>query len=163
MGRRFRTRFSPAFRARSLNTAGHSARRLEDLGSALDLYGDARKLAADETSLREAVIGEILTSLELGSAERETLLARLPADDGLGVNRLRRVTVEGQIALWLGGLQAAITTSNAVASLVSQVEDPLALDRVSPYACVSARRVGALSSGPRDMRRFGGGGQGISH
>ncbi len=124
-GRRFRIRFSGLSR-RSLNTAGHSARRLDDLGSALDLYGEARNLAADETSLREAVIGEILTSLELGSAERATLLAHLPADDGFGVNRLRRVTVEGQIALWLGGLDAAITTTTWSPLLVGQVEDPLA-------------------------------------
>ncbi len=116
----------PAFRARSLNLAGHSARRLDDLESALELYGKARDLAADDSSLREAVIGEILTSLELGSGERETLLARLPADDGSGVNRLRRVTVEGQIAAWLGDIQAAITSSDALVSLVSEIDDPLA-------------------------------------
>jgi LuxR family transcriptional regulator, maltose regulon positive regulatory protein len=117
---------SEAFRARSLTTAGHSARRLERLDSALELYRAAREVAVDDAVRREAVLGEILTSLDLGVSDQAALLARMPADDGSVVNRLRRVSVEGQIALWLGEAGAQLATSDSCVSLVDDIDDPLA-------------------------------------
>ncbi len=73
---------STAIRVRSLNTAGKSARSNERSDVALELHRQARQLADDAPSLREALIGEILTSLDLGSGPALTCLFDLPVDEG---------------------------------------------------------------------------------
>ena len=70
---------SSAFRVRSLNVAGRSARRNARLETSLDLHRQARAIADDDASLREAVVGEILTALDVGLPDVELLLSAFAA------------------------------------------------------------------------------------
>src|SRR5262249_7192790 len=117
---------STAIRVRSLNTAGKSALRNERSQLALELHREARKVAADASSLREAIIGEILASLDVGLRTGSDLLAQLPVDEGSGLDRVRRATVEANLALHLGRAQDASSATTPIMALLEDVDDPLA-------------------------------------
>ncbi len=125
LGRSAASNFTDAqFRARSLNRAGVSAMLLDHLDLSVALHREAKTCAPDSSTLREAVIGEIGASLDLG-LDLEPLLAELP-NEGTATDLVRAAGTRLLVGLHLGNLEGAVTASTVLMPALADVRDPLA-------------------------------------
>ncbi len=113
---------SPELRARSLIRAGKSAEMLDRTERAFELHSKAREIAEGQ-HLREAIVGLISTSLDLG-LDCQSLLAELPSD-GSATDRIRSAGTRLQTALRVGGLQIALDEATPLLPILQDVRDPL--------------------------------------
>jgi DNA-binding CsgD family transcriptional regulator len=93
---------------------------------ALNLHREARALATDSATVREAIIGELFASLDLAIPGSETLLGQLPEGRTNAIDVVRHATVDLQVAFRLGGIEGAIGRASPLLGIVKEVEDPLA-------------------------------------
>ncbi|MGZ8707380.1 MAG: LuxR C-terminal-related transcriptional regulator [Gaiellaceae bacterium] len=113
----------PLLRARSLNRAGVSATMLDHLELGLSLHRQAQACAPDRATLREAIIGEIGASLDLGH-DCEALLREIPEADS-ATDLIREAGTRVIVALRCGKVGEAVENTTVLMPVLADVRDPL--------------------------------------
>jgi LuxR family maltose regulon positive regulatory protein len=118
---------NPDLRARALIRAGQSAMLDSRDEQALPLFREARLSGKSPYALLEALVGECITSLELGrAAEAEDAFAELAVlDEGGFETKIRQATVQLVRAARLGGVDTALEFAAEVRPLLVNLKDPL--------------------------------------
>lgn len=147
----------PELRARALIRAGQSAMLDSRDEQALPLFREARLFGESQYARLEALVGEYLTSLELGrAAEAEDAFAQLAGlDEGGFDTKIRQATVQLVRAARLGGVEAALEIAAEVRPLLGNLKDPLIatsfLNTTAHVLVLSARYEEALAVGQVEL------------
>jgi LuxR family maltose regulon positive regulatory protein len=147
----------PDLCARALIRAGQSAMLDSRDEQALPLFREARLRGKSQYARLEALVGECLTSLELGqAADAEEAFAALAALEESGFEtKIRQATVQLVRAARLGGVDAALGFAAEVRPLLDNLKDPLIatsfLNAVAHVLVLSARYEEALDVGQTEL------------
>ena len=147
----------PDLRARALIRAGQSAMLDSRDGQALPLFREARRCAEGEYMRLEALVGECLTSLELGKTREadEAFIELAALNEGGFETAIRKATVQLVRAARLGGVDAALALSAQVRPLLNNLRDPLIatsfLNAIAHVMVLSARYEEALDVGRSEL------------
>ena len=117
----------PHLVARSLVRAGYAATLSGHEGRGLDYFRRARRLELDQTSKREALLGEYYAASELGDPSASEVLAEaVTLEDSSPAGRLRLEVMRLTQAFRRGGVVEAVAEAASRMHLVGRVRDPLA-------------------------------------
>jgi ATP/maltotriose-dependent transcriptional regulator MalT len=147
----------PELRARALIRAGQSAMLDSRDEQALPLFREARRCGQTQYARLEALVGEYLTSLELGrAADAEDAFAELTVlDEGGFDTKIRQATVHLVRAARLGGVDAALEVAAEVRPLLANLKDPLIatsfLNTTAHVLVLSGRYEEALEVGQAEL------------
>ena len=109
-------------------TAGSSAHMDHRNQDGLIHFGNARETAFDQASLRDAIWGQIMCSVDLGRDDVPGLLAELTThDDGSAMSHLRATSADVLIGIRTGQTQGLLARVETAQHLVARVQDPLAV------------------------------------
>ncbi len=110
-------------------TAGSSAHMDYRNQDGLIHFGNAREAAFDQASLRDAIWGQIMCSVDLGRDDDVPgLLAELMThDDGSAMSQLRATSADVLIGIRTGQTQGLLARVETAQHLVARVQDPLAV------------------------------------
>lgn len=147
----------PDLCARALIRAGQSAMLDSRDKQALTLFREARLRGKSQYARLEALVGECLTSLELGqAADAEDAFAELAAlGEGGFETKIRQATVQLVRAARLGGVDVALGFAAEVRPLLENLKDPLIatsfLNAIAHVLVLSARYEEALHVGQTEL------------
>jgi DNA-binding CsgD family transcriptional regulator len=114
--------------SRAFYTAGSSAHMEYRNEEALVLFDSARDAALDPAGRRDAIWGQIMSSVDLDRTEVPDLAAELLSeDDGSAMSQIRAISTEILIGIRTGKMQRLLERVEAARHLVGRVEDPLAV------------------------------------
>jgi LuxR family maltose regulon positive regulatory protein len=106
--------------------AGQSASLTNRLDLALALHRQAQDFAREPIELREALLGQLIAAIDLESDAVDDILRELDRFEGEGPAAvLRLMTSRLYVASRIGGIDQALRQSEAVVSLLTEVDDPL--------------------------------------
>jgi LuxR family transcriptional regulator, maltose regulon positive regulatory protein len=142
--------------AKALIRAGQSAMLDSRDEQALPLFREARNRGKSEYARLEALVGECLTSLELGQAsDAEGAFTELAALEGGFETRIRQATVQLVRAARLGGVEVALGFASEVRPLLDNFKDPLIatsfLNAIAHVLVLNARYEEALEVGQAEL------------
>jgi hypothetical protein len=114
--------------SRAFYTGGSSAHMEYRNEKALSLFGDAREAALVQADRRDAIWGQIMSSVDLDRTDVPELMAELLSeDDGSAISQLRAISAEILIGIRTGQMEGLLERVEAARHLVGRIEDPLAI------------------------------------
>jgi DNA-binding NarL/FixJ family response regulator len=114
--------------SRAFYTAGSSAHMAYRNEDALAFFDNAREAALNRADRRDAIWGQIMSSVDLDRTEVPELVAELSShDDGSAISQLRATSAQVLIGIRTGQMAGLLERVEASQHLVGRVEDPLAV------------------------------------
>jgi LuxR family transcriptional regulator, maltose regulon positive regulatory protein len=106
--------------------AGQSASLTNRLDLAFAFHRQAQDFAQEPIELREALLGQLIAAIDLESDAVDGILSELDRFEGQSPTAvLRLMTSRIYVASRIGGIDRALRQSEAVVSLLAEVDDPL--------------------------------------
>src|SRR5581483_4794873 len=114
--------------SRAYYTAGSSAHMEYRNADALALFNNARETAVDPEGMRDAIWGQIMSSVDLDRPEVPDLLQELHSkDDGSALSHLRTISAEVMVGIRSGKMERLLERVDSTQHLIERVQDPLAV------------------------------------
>ena len=113
-------------RARALIRAGQAALQGNEAKTAAVRFSEARKLATEDSDVREALVGSIFSALDLEVDDAFALVAELRRTEDVSVEGMvRRMAVELMISIRTGGMDKLLERARAILDLAKKSGDPI--------------------------------------
>ena len=114
--------------SRAFYTAGSSAHMEYRNQDALALFTNARATARDQASMRDAIWGQVMASVDLDRPEVPELLTELRThDDGSAISQLRAMSADVLIGIRTGQMTGLLERIEAAKHVADRVRDPVAV------------------------------------